>query len=104
MVTTSSHDPEKVILNFSCHELTSSEKDLLSKKLRFPISPTQIDDSQIHVFISRLLTFLFCDFMFSFHPNSENHSYNFLVTFLLLFKVISIYEQCDENISAMGIN
>ena len=45
MVATSSHDPEKVIFNFSCHELTSSEKHLLSKGLRFAIPPRQIDYS-----------------------------------------------------------
>ena len=39
MVTTSSHDPEKVIFNFSSHELTSSEKHLSSKRLRFAIPP-----------------------------------------------------------------
>ena len=43
MVATSSHDPEKVILNFSSHELTSSEKHLLSKGFCFVIPPRQID-------------------------------------------------------------
>ena len=38
MVATSSHDPENIIFNFSSHELTSSEKHLLSKGLRFAIS------------------------------------------------------------------
>ena len=42
MVSTSSHDPEKVIFNFSSHELISSEKQLLSKGLRFAIPPKQI--------------------------------------------------------------
>ena len=45
MVATSSHDPEKVIFNFYSHELTSSEKHLLSKGLRFAIPPMQIDYS-----------------------------------------------------------
>ena len=45
MVATSSHDPEKVIFNFSSHELTSSEKHLLSKGLRVAIPPKQIDYS-----------------------------------------------------------
>ena len=45
MVATSSHDPEKVIFNFSSHELTSSEKHLLSKGLRFAIPPRQTDYS-----------------------------------------------------------
>ena len=45
MVATSSRDPEKVIFNFSSHELTSSEKHLLSKELRFTIPPRQIDYS-----------------------------------------------------------
>ena len=35
MVVTSFHDPEKVIFNFSFHELTSSEKHFLSKGIRF---------------------------------------------------------------------
>ena len=39
MVATSPHDPEKVIFNFSSHELTFSEKDLLLKGLRFAIPP-----------------------------------------------------------------
>ena len=37
MVVTYSHDLEKVIFNFSSHELTSSEKHVLSKGLRFAI-------------------------------------------------------------------
>ena len=45
MVVTSSHDPEKVILNFSSHELTSSEKPFLSKGLCFAILPRQIEYS-----------------------------------------------------------
>ena len=45
MVVTSSHDPQKVILNFSSHELTSSEKHFLSKGLRFAIPPRQIEYS-----------------------------------------------------------
>ena len=45
MVAISSHDPEKVIFNFSSHELTSSEKHLLSKELRFAIPNRQIDYS-----------------------------------------------------------
>ena len=43
MVATSPHDPEKVIFNFSSHELTSGEKDLLLKGLHFAIPPRQID-------------------------------------------------------------
>ena len=42
MVATSSHDSEKVIFNFSSHVLTSSEKQLLSKGLRFAIPPKQL--------------------------------------------------------------
>ena len=44
-VATSSNDPEKVIFNFSCDKLLSSDKDLLSKELRFAIPPKQIDYS-----------------------------------------------------------
>ena len=45
MVATSSHDSEKVIFNFYSHELTSSEKHLLSKGLRFAIPTRQTDYS-----------------------------------------------------------
>ena len=45
LVATSSHDPEKVIFNFSSYELSSSDKDLLSKGIRFAIPPKQIDYS-----------------------------------------------------------
>ena len=53
LVATSSHDPRKVIFNFSFrgifnfsfNELSSSDKDLLSKGLRFAIAPKQIDYS-----------------------------------------------------------
>ena len=44
-VATSSQDPEKAIFNFSSHELTSSEKHLLSKGIRFAIPTKQIDYS-----------------------------------------------------------
>ena len=46
LVATSSHDPEKVIFNFSSYKLSSSDKDLLSKGLRFAIRPKQIDYSK----------------------------------------------------------
>ena len=45
LVATSSHDPEKVIFNFSSYKLSSSNKDLLPKGLRFAIPPKQIDYS-----------------------------------------------------------
>ena len=45
LVATSSHDPENVIFNFSSDKLSSSDKDLLSKELRFAIPPKQIDYS-----------------------------------------------------------
>ena len=45
LVATSSHDPEKVILTFSSYKLSSSDKDLLSKGLRFAIPAKQIDYS-----------------------------------------------------------
>ena len=45
LVATSSHDPEKVIFNFSSSELSSSDKDLFSKGLRFAVPPKQIDYS-----------------------------------------------------------
>ena len=45
MAANSSYDPEKVIFILFSHELTSSEKHLLSKGLRFAIPPRQIDYS-----------------------------------------------------------
>ena len=45
MTANSSYDPEKVIFILFSHELTSSDKDLLSKGLRFAIPPRQIDYS-----------------------------------------------------------
>ena len=45
LVAISSHDPEKVIFNFSSYELSSTDEDLLSKGLRFAIPPKQIDHS-----------------------------------------------------------
>ena len=45
-IATSSHDPEKVIYNFSSYKLTPNEKRLLSKGLRFAIPPKQIDYSE----------------------------------------------------------
>ena len=45
MVATFPPDLEKIIFNLSSHELTSSEKHLLSKELRFTILPRQIDYS-----------------------------------------------------------
>ena len=38
-----SHDPEKVISNFSSHILSDSEKILLCKGLRFALPPKKID-------------------------------------------------------------
>ena len=45
LVASSSHDPEKVIFNFSSYKLSCSDKDVLSKGLRFAIPPKQIDCS-----------------------------------------------------------
>ena len=39
LVATSSHDPEKVIFNFSSYELPPSDKDILSKGLGYAIPP-----------------------------------------------------------------
>ena len=45
LVATSFYNPEKVIFNFSSYELSSSNKDLLSKGLCFAIPHKQIDYS-----------------------------------------------------------
>ena len=38
-----SHDPEKILFNFSNHSLTENEKSLLSRGLNFAIPPKNID-------------------------------------------------------------
>ena len=38
-----SHDPEKVLFNFSNHSLAELEKSLLSRELNFPIPPTNVN-------------------------------------------------------------
>ena len=43
LVATSFHDPEEVIFDLSSYELSSSDKDFLSKGLRLAIPPKQID-------------------------------------------------------------
>ena len=45
VVATPSHDPEKVIFNFSSFELSSNDKDPLSKRPQFAIPTKQIDYS-----------------------------------------------------------
>ena len=42
-ISPDSHDPEKVISNFSSHLLSDSEKCLLCKGLRFALPPKKID-------------------------------------------------------------
>ena len=38
-----SHDPEKVLINFSNHSLTEHEKSLLSRGLNFAIPPKNLN-------------------------------------------------------------
>ena len=45
LVATSCYDPEKVIFKFSSYDLSSSDKDLLSRGLHFAIPPKRIDFS-----------------------------------------------------------
>ena len=42
MISETSHDPEKVIFNFSSHEFSDNEKSLLCKDLIFAISPKRL--------------------------------------------------------------
>ena len=51
-----SHDPEKVISNFSSHILSDSEKSLLCKGLRFVLPPKKIDYADLLQF-----ELLYCD-------------------------------------------
>ena len=43
MISETSHNPEKVIFNFSSHELSDDEKLLLYKGLNFSIPPKHLD-------------------------------------------------------------
>ena len=43
MISEILHNPEKVILNFSSHELNDDEKSLLCKGLKFSIPPKHLD-------------------------------------------------------------
>ena len=38
-----SHDPDKVIYNFSSHKLTEEEKSVLSKDLQFALAPKRLE-------------------------------------------------------------
>ena len=38
-----SHDPDKVIYNFSSHKLTEEEKSVLSKGLQFALAPKRLE-------------------------------------------------------------
>jgi len=43
LISPLSHDPDKVIFNYSSHQLTYSEKSVLSKGLRFAIPPKSVE-------------------------------------------------------------
>ena len=43
LISETSHDPEKMIFNFSSHELSDDEKSLLCKGLNFSIAPKCLD-------------------------------------------------------------
>ena len=38
-----SHDPDKVICNFSSHKLSEEEKSVLSKGLQFALKPKRLE-------------------------------------------------------------
>ena len=67
MISETSHNPEKVIFNFSSHELSEYEKSLLCKGLNFVIPPKRLD------YADHMLPFelLFRDINKSEMPNED---------------------------------
>ena len=47
-----SHYPQKVIFNYSCHVLSESEKSLLSKGLNFAIPPENLEYSHFYFILN----------------------------------------------------
>ena len=45
LISETSHDPYKVIFNFSGHELSDDKKFLVCKGLKLPITPKRLDFS-----------------------------------------------------------
>ena len=43
-----SHDPDKVIYNFSSHKLTEVEKSVLSKGLQFTLAPKRLEYADLY--------------------------------------------------------
>ena len=84
LVATSYHNPEKVIFNFSSYELSSSDKDFLSKGLRSAIPP-----KQIYYFMTEFELFYKSAFDFSMTSEERDHPSKFAVTVANL-KIISL--------------
>ena len=66
-----SHNPDKVIFNFSSHKLTDDEKNVLCKGLNFSVNPASIEYSEI------------------------------LLPFQLLFREIKHEDLCNEDMSVI---
>ena len=96
-MTTSSHDPE-VIFNFSSYELSSSDKDLLSKGLRFAIPPKQIDFSNFMTEFELLYIYLW--------QLKKKDSFKTKLKDIVLssFKFFSDNCKSENNLSAEEIN
>ena len=97
-MATSSHDPEKVIFNFSSYELSSSDKDLLSKGLRFAIPPKQIDFSNFMTEFELLYIYLW--------QLKKKDSFKTKLKDIVLssFKFFSDNCKSENNLSAEEIN
>ena len=102
LVATSSHDPEKVIFNFSSYELSSSDKDLFSKGLRFAIPPKQIDYSNFMTEFELLYRSTFDLSMIT----EEKYPFKTKLKDIVLssFKLFSDNCKYENNLSAEEIN
>ena len=102
LVATSSHDPEKVIFNFSFYELSSSDKDLLSKRLRFAIPPKQTDYSN---FMTKFLLLYRSTLDLSMTTEEKDRFITRLKDIAFLsFKLFSDNCKFEYNLSAEQIN
>ena len=101
LVATSSHDPEKVIFNFSSYKLSSSDKDL-PKGLRFAIPPKQIDYSNFMTEFELLYRSTLDLFMTT--GEKDRFKTKLKVITLSSFKLFSDNCKFENNLSAEEIN
>ena len=102
LVATSSHDPEKVIFNFSSYKLSSSDKDLLSKGLCFAIPTKQIDYSNFMAEVELLYRSTLDLSMAT--GEKDRFKTKLKVIALSSFKLFSDNYKFENNLSAEEIN